>query len=141
MKALMLYQYAYYWMLEIDKYGWRGKLSASVTKSKAFIAFAIVETCALGAFYIFIANIMLGVPIHKGAYPPVIVFLIYVAAMVYVNKQLLGPSKRIEYYKDIFDGWDKGKRMRWKLYVILISVLAFVAFILAVQASRKMLQP
>jgi len=131
----LLYQYVYYWMLEID----RGKLSEMTSKYKAFLVFLAVETWMLGAFYIIGAR-MFGVGIHK-IHLPIVVCLAYVFAMLYVNRWLLGYPKRTEHYKKILDGWDKWKRARWKLYVVFIAVSVFVLFMLVVQASRPMLRP
>ena len=134
---MLVYQYVYYWMLEID----RGKLSEMTSRYKALFVYMVIEIWGLGAIYTLVANIVLGLPIHKSATIPIVWILVFVFAMLYVNRRLLGSKDRTDQYKKIFDGWDKWKRARWKLYVVFIAVSVFAIMMLVVQASRKMLVP
>ena len=138
---MLLYQYAYYWMIELQ----RGT-EEWVCRCKAFCAMSMVETCAMGivwGLYIIFAKI-LGCGIHKShtiGHFPLVVTLPFFSAILLVNYQIIAPKKRVEYYKKVFDGWDKQKYMRWKVYVIFFVVSEFVASLLLGMASRKMLLP
>jgi hypothetical protein len=128
-------------MIEWDKSSWRGQLPASVSKYKAFFVFGVVVMWGLGALYTFVVNIVLGFPIHRNSPFPVTVFVVYALAVICVNQWLLGPEKRVEYYREIFDGWDKQKHLRWTLYVTFIAISMLLIFFFVVQASRPMLVP
>jgi uncharacterized protein (DUF486 family) len=122
-------------MIEMGKHKRRGSGDAWVPRFKALCALVVVEAFGLGALltiYISVAA-MLGFGTHLSPLSKPILWaysISYGIAMLYVNRWLIGPSERIEYYRTIFDGWDKQKRMRWKIYVVLITVSTFVVFVL-----------
>jgi hypothetical protein len=61
-------------------------------------------------------------------------------AIVYANSLLLNKA-RVEYYGKIFHGWNKQKRMRWKIYVLLVGALSFVLLFLVGEIHQSLLQP
>ena len=114
----LLYQYVYYWMLEID-HGWLPEITS---RYKAYLVFSVLEMLGLGALYTFVARVVLGFPI-KQVDIPVAMIVAFVFATFFVNRWLLGFPERVEHYRKIFDSWDKWRRVRWKLYVVMIAVL------------------
>jgi hypothetical protein len=136
---MLIFQYARYWQVEINRVG--GKMPEPFVEGIVLGVMVLVESLWLGSIYIFVANVMLGVPIHQNAPFQWGPYLAYIGAMAYANNRLLGPKERIKHYKEIFDSWDKWRQMRWKLYEIFIVASAFAVFALAFQASRKMLVP
>jgi hypothetical protein len=141
-KTLMLvYQYAYYAMIEWDKYTWKEKLAEVTSRYKAILVFMIVESLALYTLYILLVNVMLGFPIHGGSSTPAAAVCIFVFSfpLMTFNRFLIGHPKRPERYRKIFNRWDKRKRLRWSTCLILAAISIFALFILVVQASRKVL--
>jgi len=143
MKTLtLIYQFAYYWMIEKD----HGKSQAWHARYTALCSIIVVEFFLLGSLlsiYDIIA-ISMGVVIHR-SYSTQAQMLPYgIAAFIgfiYLNGKILASKERVAHYKELFDGWDKRKRTRWKTYTASIPILAFVVFVLIAHTSRQMLQP
>jgi phosphate/sulfate permease len=137
---MLLYQYGYYLMREWDI---RAGMPVSFTKFKAPVIFGAVETLVLAAAYIFVDRIILGQPIHElpSLISPIVAAFAFAFVVCYINIEIIGDDSRIHHYKEMFDGWDKSKRTRWKLYVIAIAVASLAAFCFAGKASQEMPQP
>jgi hypothetical protein len=139
---LLIYQFAYFWMIEID----RRRYSAEFSRFRALSAIIVVEIFLLGSFlsiYDMIA-ISLGVVIHR-SYLTQAQMLPYGIAvfigLIYLNGKVLASKERMAHCKELFDGWDKQKRTRWKIYVVSFAALAFLVFVLLANKSVQMLQP
>jgi hypothetical protein len=137
---MLLYQYAYYFMRQLDE---RARMPISFTKFKAPIVFGTVELWVLVAIYLFVDRIILGQPIHElpSSISPIVAAFAFAFVVCYINVRIIGDDSRIHHYKEMFDGWDKSKRTRWKLYVIAIAVASLAAFCFAGKASQEMPQP
>jgi hypothetical protein len=52
--------------------------------------------------------------------------------VIMLNYWLLGPARRIEHYKRLFDGWDRKKHWRWRLYLIAILAVTIGIYLFTV---------
>ncbi len=143
MKTLMLiYQFAYYWMIERD----HGKSEPWHARYTALCSIIFVEIFLLGwilAIYNIIAISQGGV-IHRSYLTQAQGLPYGIAAFIgllYLNGKILASKERVAHYKKLFDAWDKRKRTRWKIYVVSFAVMTFVVFVLLANQSRQMLQP
>lgn len=122
-----LYQYFYYWQIEWDQYSWGGKLPKSISRSKALVVFYGVDLCVVLSVFMILARII-GFDINKIFHVPKLWFVLCTLAIMFINDWLLLSPKRVEYYREIFNGWDKRKRLQWTFYVIFIVVLTVAGF-------------
>ena len=133
---MLLYQYAYYWMIEWDKWSWKRRLAESTSMCRVLVVFSVIESFGLAAVYALIFNVILGVDDSNytpNAFLILVLLIFYSSCILLFNRWLLGPKERVEHYRKIFQTWDKQKLMRWKLYLIFISVLCILSFALLVK--------
>ncbi len=139
---MLLIQYAYYVMREEDR---RWGRPVRFTRIRTFSVLGIVEFWMLVVCYLIITRTFLGHRIPKVplSFSPTSVISAFVGGLVvlHINKKILGCDSRIKRYGEIFDAWDKGKRMRWKILLILIAVLSLAAFFFVGELSQNGLEP
>jgi len=148
---LLVYHYAYYWMVEEQTHNWGdGKPAPKWSRSKAISVFVFVWIFVIGAGFLDYAIIeaMLGYPFHKSQMVPLpkteirswLVALPFFLAIGYINGLLLNEAQ-VEYYRKIFHGWNKQKRMRWKIYVLLVAAIPFALVFAIGGIHQGLLQP
>jgi hypothetical protein len=137
---MFLCQYDYYVMREADK---RSDFPVWFTKYRALVVLGITETLMLATVNLLIYRIIYGQTFPKlPSLPfPVIAAFTYGLVVYYINKRIIGPDSRIHHYKEIFDSWDKWKRLRWKVLTISIEVASLAAFFLVGEVSQNGLDP
>jgi Na+/melibiose symporter-like transporter len=113
---MLYFQYAYYIGREADK---PQKSSQGLTKAKTVFALGAVEVSLLASAYLAVARIILGHRLPRLPMPsfmsPIAVSFIVAFILCYINVRLIGRENRIHRYKEIFDGWSKERRLRWKI--------------------------
>jgi succinate dehydrogenase/fumarate reductase cytochrome b subunit len=149
LRALMLvYQYGFYSLLEIDKYLWKrtwglaGTKSEKISRYKAKCVFLILESVALIPLYDLAVHLLLGFPLRNPQAPyPIGRIIVFGIVVVILTDLLVGPRKRTEHYGKIFAGWDKKKRLRWNISIGSTVVLIYVFLLLVEEAVVKRLPP
>lgn len=137
---MLLYQYAYYAMREADKHS---KFPIQFTRIRTFSVLSIIEALILATVNLVIYRVIHGQNFHKLPSPPYPVITFFACGLVvyYINKRIIGNDSRIHRYKEIFDSWDKWKRLRWKILLICIAVASLASFYLVSKITQYGLAP
>jgi hypothetical protein len=147
----LVYHYAYFWMVEEQSYKLKdGKPIPKWPRDKALYAYVFVWAWVIGLAFMDYAIIEAwrGFPYHKSqmvelpktdirswlAVAPVLF------AIVYANSLLLNKNS-VENYRVIFHSWPKKKRMRWKIYTLIVSVIPFGLLLIVGSIHQSLLQP
>ena len=116
-----------------------------ITKFKVPVFLGIIEFCILLIADLSIARIILGHHIPKPPLPfsisPAVASYSVAFILCYINIRIIGRDSRIHRYKEIFDAWDKGKRLRWKILVISIMFASITAAFLVGEVTQNGLNP
>jgi ABC-type sulfate transport system permease subunit len=135
---LLLFQYTYYVTREADRPAER---SLRISKARTVFVLALTEMFVLVTMYLLIARAIVGHPIPKPPLPfsisPVIASFTVAFVLCYTNVRIIGRDNRIQHYKEIFDAWDEGKRLRWKILLISIAVLSIAAFFVVGEVTQN----
>jgi hypothetical protein len=139
---MLLFQYTYYVMREPSK---RWGFPVRLAKFRALVVIGLVKLLMLVTGYVFIARIILGHNMPNPPLPPwispVIAAFAFGLVVNYINILIIGHDNRVFHYKVIFDTWDKGKRLRWKILLISIAGASLAVFFLVGEVSQKGLNP
>ncbi len=139
---MLLFQYTYYVTREADR---RAERSIRISRIRAIFVLALTEMFILLTTYLLIARIIVGHPIPKPPLPfsisPTIASFTVAFVLCYINVRIIGRDNRTQQYKEIFDSWDQGKRLRWKILLIAIAVVSLAAFFLVGQVTQNGLDP
>jgi len=136
-KMMTFFQYTYYMTCEMDK---PRKWSARVSKMRAAFLLGLGETFMLAALYLFIARMVVGHPIYKPplpfSIPPAIASFTLAFILCYMNVLIIGDEHRTHRYKELFDSWDKGRRLRWKILQISTVVLSLAVYYVVAETCK-----
>jgi hypothetical protein len=141
---MLLFQYVYYMMRGWDE---QLRLPAWITQSKAYVVFFALDLFLLATVCLIFHRMIFDHPFVYANLPDfdapstIIGAIAFACVLYYINQKILGSDKRIEHYKKIFDAWGKGKRMRWRFYVISIMVSIFAILMIVVEADQNGLNP
>ena len=134
---MLLCQYVYYSLFEIDKYLWKGQTSKKTSRFKASCIFLILETLVLITLYDLVVHLLFGFPLPKNATYPMLWLIAGGVALNFFNETLIGSQIRTEYYRVIFDGWSKKKRLRWNIYVISIVIGIYIVLYIVLKKTLE----
>jgi len=126
---MLLFQFAVYWLTEWHQRMWKGR------------GYSIGDW--IGMLFTFITNVVLAYPVHAHHTSSFekLYTLASIAVLFAVNWLMLGPRKRVEHYKRIFDHWDQRRCTRWKLCTAFLGGLGIVLFFIGLLVRLKMRAP
>jgi len=141
---MLLFQFAVYWLTEWHQRMWKGRgYSIGDSRYRAICVLMIVQMAWIGMLFTFITNVVLAYPVHAHHTSSFekLYTLASIAVLFAVNWLMLGPRKRVEHYKRIFDHWDQRRCTRWKLCTAFLGGLGIVLFFIGLLVRLKMRAP
>jgi len=136
--TMLVFQYLYYMGREADK---RLRLPSAVSKIKVLVVLIMCQTILLGTIYSFGVCVIHGRPFsNTHDIFEVIVLLLVGLFLIYINNRMLGNDDRIQQYKEIFDAWDKKKRLRWTILSTFIGLALLAACFVVLEMSQHGLE-
>jgi hypothetical protein len=133
---MLLCQYTYYLMCESNRrLGWSHR--SAITR--ALVLLGLTETLVLATISLLIYRVIHGQRFHNLPFPlfPAIAAFAYGLVLFYINKRIIGGESRVRHYKAMFDAWNEGKHLRWKIMLISIAVLSLAAFFVTGEVTQN----